>query len=163
DNSRPAGPPPTIAICVRVVLPGIEALILDPVAVADAANNCLNPMIPYQESIRVFSRGVGIGFRQTKCVRDWAQRRQTSSNRRRSPLRLRLPVASPQAAKVQQRMYHMMGQYRTALLPALISLCASISPIEADAISDFYRGKQISMVIGTSAGNDYDFRGRLIA
>jgi len=27
----------------------------------------------------------------------------------------------------------------------------------------FYRGKQISVVIGTSAGNDYDFRGRLIA
>ena len=36
-------------------------------------------------------------------------------------------------------------------------------PAQADAVADFYRGKQISLVIGTSAGNDYDFRGRLIA
>ena len=50
----------------------------------------------------------------------------------------------------------------TALL-ALIGICAAISSAQADAVSDFYRGKQISMVIGTSAGNDYDFRGRLIA
>jgi tripartite-type tricarboxylate transporter receptor subunit TctC len=33
----------------------------------------------------------------------------------------------------------------------------------ADPIADFYRGKQLSLVIGTSAGNDYDYRGRLIA
>ena len=33
----------------------------------------------------------------------------------------------------------------------------------ADEVADFYRGKSISLVIGTSAGNDYDYRGRLIA
>ena len=33
----------------------------------------------------------------------------------------------------------------------------------ADAVSDFYHGKTISLVIGTSAGNDYDFRGRLLS
>ena len=48
----------------------------------------------------------------------------------------------------------------TALL-ALIGICATFSSAQADAVSDFYRGKQISVVIGTSAGNDYDFRGRL--
>jgi tripartite-type tricarboxylate transporter receptor subunit TctC len=35
--------------------------------------------------------------------------------------------------------------------------------VRADPIADFYRGKQVSVVIGTSAGNDYDFRARLIA
>ena len=33
----------------------------------------------------------------------------------------------------------------------------------ADSIEDFYRGKQLSMTIATSAGNDYDFRARLLA
>jgi len=62
-------------------------------------------------------------------------------------------------------MYHMTGQGlsgATALL-ALIGSCTVFSSAQADAVSDFYRGKQISVVIGTSAGNDYDFRGRLIA
>ncbi len=33
----------------------------------------------------------------------------------------------------------------------------------ADAVADFYRGKSIDLIIGTSSGNDYDFRGRLVA
>ena len=36
-------------------------------------------------------------------------------------------------------------------------------PARADAVADFYKGKQISVIIGTSAGNDYDFRARLLA
>ena len=48
-------------------------------------------------------------------------------------------------------------------LAALLALVTTIATSRADAVSDFYRGKQISLVIGTSAGNDYDFRGRLIA
>ncbi len=36
-------------------------------------------------------------------------------------------------------------------------------PAQADPVADFYRGKTINLVVGTSAGNDYDFRGRLIA
>jgi tripartite-type tricarboxylate transporter receptor subunit TctC len=39
----------------------------------------------------------------------------------------------------------------------------AISAAQADPVADFYRGKQISLVVGTSAGNDYDFRGRIIA
>ena len=33
---------------------------------------------------------------------------------------------------------------------------------QADAVGDFYKGKTVSIIIGTSPGNDYDFRGRLI-
>src|SRR5579883_274901 len=33
----------------------------------------------------------------------------------------------------------------------------------ADPVADFYHGKTLSLIIGTSAGNDYDFRGRLLA
>ena len=35
--------------------------------------------------------------------------------------------------------------------------------VQAETIADFYRGKSISLIIGTSAGNDYDYRGRLIS
>jgi tripartite-type tricarboxylate transporter receptor subunit TctC len=48
--------------------------------------------------------------------------------------------------------------FATALI-----ISATAHPAYADPIADFYRGKQLSLVIGTSAGNDYDFRGRLIA
>lgn len=46
-------------------------------------------------------------------------------------------------------------------LAMLISLAAP--PAQADPVADFYRGKTINLIIGTSTGNDYDFRGRLIA
>jgi tripartite-type tricarboxylate transporter receptor subunit TctC len=36
-------------------------------------------------------------------------------------------------------------------------------PANADPVADFYHGKTLSLIIGTSAGNDYDFRGRLLA
>jgi tripartite-type tricarboxylate transporter receptor subunit TctC len=49
------------------------------------------------------------------------------------------------------------------LLAALAWLCVTVPRAEADPVSDFYRGKTLSLIIGTSAGNDYDFRGRLIA
>ncbi len=43
------------------------------------------------------------------------------------------------------------------------ALSAIASPLAAQAPADFYRGKTITILIGTSPGNDYDFRGRLIA
>ena len=46
---------------------------------------------------------------------------------------------------------------------AAAALSIAITNVRADPIADFYRGKQVSVVIGTSAGNDYDFRARLIA
>ncbi len=49
-----------------------------------------------------------------------------------------------------------------ALTIALLAALAAASPAQADPISDFYHGKTINLVVGTSPGNDYDFRGRLI-
>jgi tripartite-type tricarboxylate transporter receptor subunit TctC len=54
------------------------------------------------------------------------------------------------------------GLILTSLVAAAGLAVASL-PARADAIADFYRGKQLSLIIGTSAGNDFDFRGRLIA
>jgi tripartite-type tricarboxylate transporter receptor subunit TctC len=51
------------------------------------------------------------------------------------------------------------GAWTIAFLAAL----AAASPAQADPLADFYRGKTINLVVGTSPGNDYDFRGRLIA
>jgi tripartite-type tricarboxylate transporter receptor subunit TctC len=50
-----------------------------------------------------------------------------------------------------------------AMTIALLAMLAAVSSTQADPIADFYRGKTINLVVGTSAGNDYDFRGRLIA
>ena len=33
----------------------------------------------------------------------------------------------------------------------------------ADPVADFYHGRTLSLIIGTSSGNDYDFRARLLA
>ena len=47
------------------------------------------------------------------------------------------------------------------LLAGLLSLFAS--PIMADPIEEFYRGKTVTMLVGTASGNDYDYRARLVA
>ncbi len=40
---------------------------------------------------------------------------------------------------------------------------AIVGPAFAQSAADFYKGKEIALIVGTSAGNDYDYRGRLIA
>ena len=52
---------------------------------------------------------------------------------------------------------------RGALTIALLATLVAAASAQADPVADFYRGKTINLVVGTSAGNDYDFRGRLIA
>src|SRR5262249_21882283 len=47
------------------------------------------------------------------------------------------------------------------LLAVLVALAAI--PAQADPVADFYRGKTIHLIVGTSPGNDYDYRGRIIA
>ena len=44
-----------------------------------------------------------------------------------------------------------------------MQLRLSASPAAADPVADFYKGKTIQMVIGVSAGGDYDLRARLLA
>src|ERR1700761_8686793 len=45
----------------------------------------------------------------------------------------------------------------------LLGVAVSGIPAQADPVADFYRGKTLSLIIGTSTGNDYDFRARLLA
>jgi tripartite-type tricarboxylate transporter receptor subunit TctC len=54
---------------------------------------------------------------------------------------------------------------RAALIAASIIGLIAVAGVSAhaDPVADFYRGKQLTLVIGTSPGNDYDFRGRLLA
>ena len=47
---------------------------------------------------------------------------------------------------------------------ALIACCAlAAPPLHAQALADFYKGKQIRLVVGTEAGQDYDTWARLVA
>lgn len=60
----------------------------------------------------------------------------------------------------------MTGSSRKML--ARLAVCAAVllatgTRAPAQGVADFYRGKTINLVIGTSSGNDYDYRGRLIA
>ena len=57
----------------------------------------------------------------------------------------------------------MAGSY-SMKLACIASLAAlMLSPgAQADEIADFYHGKTVSILVGTSAGNDYDLRARLI-
>ena len=45
----------------------------------------------------------------------------------------------------------------------LLGVAVSGIPAQADPVADFYHGKTLSLIIGTSTGNDYDFRARLLA
>ena len=58
-----------------------------------------------------------------------------------------------------------MVSRRAALQMVAGMACSAllISAAQAQSVADFYRGKTISLIIGTSAGNDYDYRGRLVA
>jgi tripartite-type tricarboxylate transporter receptor subunit TctC len=46
---------------------------------------------------------------------------------------------------------------------ALLGIGFATGSTQADPVADFYHGKTLSLIIGTSSGNDYDFRGRLLA
>jgi tripartite-type tricarboxylate transporter receptor subunit TctC len=49
------------------------------------------------------------------------------------------------------------------LLTALPALALAASPVAAQSVADFYRGKTITMAVGTSPGGDYDLRMRMVA
>jgi tripartite-type tricarboxylate transporter receptor subunit TctC len=55
--------------------------------------------------------------------------------------------------------------FRSALTAALLAPVTAIAtvPAAAQSVADFYKGKTIQMVIGVSAGGDYDLRARLLA
>jgi hypothetical protein len=76
----------------------------------------------------------------------------------------RLPVSS-----ARNRVQRDRAQETSMLRPAFTALLvvpiitASAIPAAAESIADFYRGRTIQMVIGVSAGGDYDLRARLLA
>jgi tripartite-type tricarboxylate transporter receptor subunit TctC len=45
---------------------------------------------------------------------------------------------------------------------AAVMICGS-APAAADPVADFYKGKQIRLVIGTPPGGDYDLYSRILA
>jgi tripartite-type tricarboxylate transporter receptor subunit TctC len=56
-----------------------------------------------------------------------------------------------------------LGGNSAAFVCMAAMIVAGTLPARADAVADFYKGKTISLIVGTSSGNDYDFRGRLLA
>src|SRR5262245_59505209 len=44
----------------------------------------------------------------------------------------------------------------------VLPLAALVAPAEAQSVADFYRGKTITMAVGTSPGGDYDLRMRML-
>ena len=55
----------------------------------------------------------------------------------------------------------MQGSMRT--LARIACCCMAATPLSAQSLADFYKGKQIRMVVGTEAGQDYDTWARLVA
>jgi tripartite-type tricarboxylate transporter receptor subunit TctC len=63
----------------------------------------------------------------------------------------------------EQPMIAMSGRPVALALSLAVLGAAAILPAQADPVADFYHGKTINLVVGTSPGNDYDYRGRIIA
>jgi tripartite-type tricarboxylate transporter receptor subunit TctC len=51
---------------------------------------------------------------------------------------------------------------KTATAAVFVVLCALAAPASAQTPADFYKGKQIKLVVGTATGQDYDLWARLI-
>jgi tripartite-type tricarboxylate transporter receptor subunit TctC len=54
---------------------------------------------------------------------------------------------------------------QTRWAPALLAAALGIwlAPAKADPVADFYKDKQIKLIVGNAAGGDYDLGGRLLA
>lgn len=57
-----------------------------------------------------------------------------------------------------------MIRISATLMAATVALAGAMTaPASADPVADFYKGKQISVLIGVSAGGEYDLHARLVA
>ena len=52
---------------------------------------------------------------------------------------------------------------RRATIAAAIFCALATGPAKADSVSDFYKGKTLTVLIGVSVGGEYDLLGRLVA
>src|SRR5262245_47870380 len=57
----------------------------------------------------------------------------------------------------------MMTSHRRALQTVVCLLAATCGVASAQPTPDYYRGKQIRMIVGHPVGNDYDLGGRFLA
>lgn len=57
----------------------------------------------------------------------------------------------------------MFGYGKLGILVAAAAAAQTLSPARADAVSDFFAGRQIAVEIGSEAGGGYDLYGRLVA
>jgi tripartite-type tricarboxylate transporter receptor subunit TctC len=64
--------------------------------------------------------------------------------------------------KIQRQVIPMFRPALTAILATPVIIAASV-PAAAQSVADFYKGKTIQMIVGVSAGGDYDLRARLLA
>jgi tripartite-type tricarboxylate transporter receptor subunit TctC len=46
---------------------------------------------------------------------------------------------------------------------AVLTVLAAAAPSRADAVADFYKGKTVSILLGTGPGATYDFYARILA
>jgi tripartite-type tricarboxylate transporter receptor subunit TctC len=56
----------------------------------------------------------------------------------------------------------MQGRVLFTLFTAMPMLALAVPPAAAQSVADFYRGKTITMAVGTSPGGDYDLRMRMV-
>jgi tripartite-type tricarboxylate transporter receptor subunit TctC len=81
-------------------------------------------------------------------------------------IRHNLALAGERASGCQQKPRWPRVRALAAAVAALVAIaCAStaVPPARADSISDFYRGKTVTVVIGFSVGGGYDLYARLLA
>src|SRR5215813_6837019 len=55
------------------------------------------------------------------------------------------------------------GRALCTLFTAASMLALPAAPAGAQTVADFYRGKTVTMAVGTSPGGDYDLRMRMVA
>src|SRR5882672_9331518 len=62
-------------------------------------------------------------------------------------------------------MHKVAGGTAAIAVAAILAVAALLpsTPVAAQSVADFYRGKTVSMVIATSPGGDYDLRARMLA
>src|SRR5262249_966256 len=55
------------------------------------------------------------------------------------------------------------GNMRRFQLLILLTLLAAATPARAQDVADFYRGKQLRMLVGSAVGGGYDLFARIVA
>jgi tripartite-type tricarboxylate transporter receptor subunit TctC len=54
----------------------------------------------------------------------------------------------------------MFARWRAAIV---VTAALAVTPAQADAVADFYKGKQINLIVGYGPGGGYDTYARLLA